>query len=116
MNRTLLTLSALLIPATLVVLGMPAAADQSESILVAYARGGATPFVLRLLADGVEVTPTSSIDPQPAGTWQKFSRTYAPAELARHVGKKITIVCGLDRDAKGTQTAIDDLSLRYYVR
>lgn len=33
-------------------------------VLVGYAAGSATPFVLRLLADGVEVTPTSAIDPQ----------------------------------------------------
>ncbi len=84
-------------------------------VLVAYARGMATPFVLRLLADGEAVTPTSAIDPQPNNGWQKFSRTYAPGDLARHVGKEITIVCGLDRDAKGTQIAIDDLLLKYYV-
>jgi hypothetical protein len=84
-------------------------------VLVGYAAGSATPFVLRLLADGVEVTPTSAIDPQLVGGWQKFSRTYAPADLAKHVGKEITIVCGLGRDAKGTQTAMDELSLRYFI-
>ena len=84
-------------------------------VLVGYAAGSATPIVLRLLADGVEVTPTSAIDPQLAGGWQKFSRTYAPADLAKHVGKEITIVCGLGRDAKGDQTAMDDLSLRYFI-
>jgi hypothetical protein len=71
--------------------------------------------VLKLLADGEAVTPSSAIDPQLTGGWQKFSRTYAPADLAKHVGKEITIVCGLGRDAKGTQTAIDDLSLRYFI-
>jgi hypothetical protein len=84
-------------------------------VLVGYAAGSATPIVLRLLADGVAVTPTSAIDPQLTGGWQKFSRTYAPADLAKHVGKEITIVCGLGRDAKGNQTAIDDLSLRYNI-
>jgi hypothetical protein len=84
-------------------------------VLVGYAAGSATPIVLRLLADGVEVTPTAAIDPQLAGGWQKFSRTYAPADLAKHVGKEITIVCGLGRDAKGEQTAMDDLSLRYFI-
>jgi hypothetical protein len=84
-------------------------------VLVGYAAGSATPFVLRLLADGVEVTPTSAIDPQLVGGWQKFSRTYAPADLAKHVGKEITIVFGLGRDAKGTQTAMDELSLRYFI-
>ena len=84
-------------------------------VLVGYAAGSATPIVLRLLADGVAVTPTSAIDPQLTGGWQKFSRTYAPADLAKHFGKEITIVCGLGRDAKGEQTAIDDLSLRYFI-
>jgi hypothetical protein len=85
-------------------------------VLVAYARGKATPFVLRLLADGEAVKPTSAIDPQSDNGWQKFSRTYAPRDLIKYVGKEITIVCGLDRDAKGTQIAIDDLLLRYYVQ
>jgi hypothetical protein len=84
-------------------------------VLVGYAAGSATPIVLSLLADGVAVTPTAAIDPQLTGGWQKFSRTYAPADLAKHVGKKITIVCGLGRDAKGEQTSIDDLSLRYFI-
>ena len=84
-------------------------------VLVGYAAGSATPIVLKLLADGEAVTPSSAIDPQLTGGWQKFSRTYAPADLAKHVGKEITIVCGLGRDAKGTQTAIDDLSLRYFI-
>jgi len=84
-------------------------------VLVGYAAGSVTPIVLRLLADGVEVTPTSAIDPQLAGGWQKFSRTYAPADLAKHVGKEITIVCGLGRDAKGTQGSIDEISLRYFI-
>jgi len=84
-------------------------------VLVGYACGKATPFVLRLLADGVEIVPTAATDPKPGDDWQKFSRTYAPGDLAKHVGKAITIVCGLDRDAKGTQIAIDDLSLRCYV-
>ena len=59
--------------------------------------------------------PTSATDPQLTGGWQKFSRTYAPADLAKHIGKEITIVCGLGRDAKGTQGSIDDLSLRYFI-
>jgi hypothetical protein len=84
-------------------------------VLVGYASGSATPIVLRLLADGVAVTPTSAIDPQLTGGWQKFSRTYAPADLAKRVGKEITIVCGLGRDAKGEQAAIDELSLRYFI-
>ena len=33
----------------------------------------------------------------------------------KHVGKEITIVCGLGRDSKGEQAAIDDLSLRYFI-
>jgi hypothetical protein len=84
-------------------------------VLVGYGAGSVTPIVFRLLADGVAVTPTSATDPQLTGGWQKFSRTYAPADLAKHIGKEITIVCGLGRDAKGTQGSIDDLSLRYFI-
>jgi len=84
-------------------------------VLVGYGAGAVTPIVFKLLADGVEVTPTSATDPQLTGGWQKFSRTYAPADLAKHVGKEITIVCGLGRDAKGTQGSIDNLSLRYFI-
>jgi hypothetical protein len=84
-------------------------------VLVGYGAGGVTPIVFKMLADGVAVTPTSAIDPQLTDGWQKFSRTYAPADLAKHVGKKITIVCGLGRDAKGTQGSIDNLSLRYFI-
>jgi hypothetical protein len=84
-------------------------------VLVGYAAGSATPIVFKLLADGVEVTPTSATDPKLSGGWQKFSRTYAPADLAKHVGKEITIACGLGRDAKGEQGSIDNLSLRYFI-
>jgi hypothetical protein len=83
-------------------------------VLVAYARGVATPVVLDVLADGVALTPTTSIDPAADNDWQKFARTYVARDLAEHVGKKIAIVCGLGRDAKGSQIAIDDVSLRYY--
>jgi hypothetical protein len=83
-------------------------------VLSMYANGSATPIVLKLLADGVEVTPTSSVDPTLSSTHQEFSRTYDVADLTGYVGQDITIVCGLGRNAVGNQSHVDDVSLEYY--
>jgi hypothetical protein len=86
----------------------------STYILSMYANGTATPIVLKLLAGGVEVTPTSSVDPVLSGGHQEFSRRYDVADLTNYVGQAITIVCGLGRDAEGYQSHFDDVSLKYY--
>ncbi len=83
-------------------------------ILSMYANGSATPIVLKLLANGVEVMPTSSVDPVLGGGHQEFSRRYDVADLTSYVGHAITIVCGIGRDAEGVQSHIDDVSLKYY--
>jgi hypothetical protein len=83
-------------------------------VLSMYANGSATPIVLELLADGVEITPTFSVDPSLSGTHQEFLRIYDVGDLAGHVGQAMTIVCGLGRDAESAQSHFDDLSLQYY--
>jgi len=77
------------------------------------ANGGATPVVLELLADGVALTPSSSIDPELSGDWQEFSRTYDAASLEAHVGESLTIRLGVGRGASGGQSHFDAVSLSY---
>jgi len=75
------------------------------------AQGDATPVVLELLAGGIALTPTSSVDPALTAEWQEFSRTYGSASLAGHIGEPLTIVLGVGRDAAGNQTRFDDVTL-----
>ncbi|TFG44919.1 MAG: hypothetical protein E4H31_03400, partial [Dehalococcoidia bacterium] len=79
-----------------------------------YANGSATPIVLKLLANGTELTPTSSVSPTLTSTHQEFTRTYDADDLTSYVGQAMTIVCGLGRDAAGTQSHVDDVSLTSY--
>ena len=74
---------------------------------------GATPLVLELLADGVKLEPSSSVNPALSGEWQVFSRTYDAASLSDHLGKSLTIQLGVGRGASGNQTLFDDVSLSY---
>ena len=74
------------------------------------ANGGATPVVLELLADGVALTPTESVDPELSGDWQEFSRTYAAADLEGLVGQSLTIRLGVGRGASGSQSHFDAVS------
>ncbi len=75
------------------------------------ANGAATPVTLDLLADGVALTPSSSVDPVLSAEWQEYSRTYDLASLAGSVGKDVTIQLGVGREASGTQSRFDDVSL-----
>jgi hypothetical protein len=75
------------------------------------ANGAATPVVLELLADGVALTPSSSVDPVLSDEWQEFSRTYDAASLDGHLGKSLTIRLGVGRGASGTQSHFDAVSL-----
>jgi hypothetical protein len=75
------------------------------------ARGGAAPVVLKLLADGIELTPTSSVDPVFSDGFQEFSRTYDSAGLLGFLGKPLTICLGVGRGASGTQSQLDSVSL-----
>ncbi|MCP3993705.1 MAG: hypothetical protein GY722_01370, partial [bacterium] len=89
-------------------------ASNATYVLSMYANGSATPVVLELLADGVEVTPTASVDPTLSGTHQEFFRFYDVGDLAGYVGQAMTIVAGLGRDADGAQSHFDDVSLEYF--
>lgn len=75
------------------------------------ANGGATPIVLELLADGVALTPSDSVDPALSDDWQEFSRTYDAADLAGHAGASLTIRLGVGRGASGSQSHLDAVSL-----
>ena len=79
-----------------------------------YAKGSATPVVFELLADGVALTPTSSVDPVLSGSHQQVARIYDAADLESQVGKALTIVLGLGRGAEGNQSQFDDVTLDYY--
>jgi len=77
------------------------------------ANGGATPVVLELLADGVALTPSSSVDPELSDEWQEFSRTYDAVSLDGHLGESLTIRLGVGRGASGGQSHLDAVSLSY---
>jgi len=83
------------------------------SMLAAGPDGPATPVVLELLAGGVVVPPTSSVDPVPSADWQEYSRTYDFIQLSSYVGQAMTIVLGVDRGAAGAQSHFDNVSLSY---
>jgi len=102
----------------LIVSDAPVAAIESGltytlSMVATGPDGPATPVVLELLADGVALTPSSSVDPALSGDWREFSRTYDAASLAGHVGESLTIRLGVDRGAGGGQTCFDAVSLSY---
>lgn len=72
------------------------------------------PLAFYLLADGVELTPSSSVDPiVPNGdAFQTISRTYHAADLAGFVGQQMTIVVGVTSDNTiGNRVIFDDVSL-----
>jgi hypothetical protein len=77
------------------------------------ADGAATPIVLELLAGGVVVTPTSSVDPELTADYQAFSRVYDGASLANFLGQPLTIRLGVGRNAVGKQTRFDNVDLAY---
>jgi hypothetical protein len=83
------------------------------SMLATGPDGPAIPVVLELLADGVALTPSSSVDPELSGDWQEFSRTYDAASLAGHIGESLTIRLGVGRGASGGQSCFDAVSLSY---
>jgi hypothetical protein len=75
------------------------------------ANGDATPVVLELLAGGIILTPTSSVNPVLSGDWQEFSRTYDSASLVGFLGEPLTIRLGVGRGASGGQTRFDNVTL-----
>ena len=76
--------------------------------------GSAGPLVLDLLADGVAITPSSSVTPAPSdlGDWKELSRTYDPNTLGDHLGKPMKIVIGTrPPDLFGTRVVFDNVAM-----
>jgi hypothetical protein len=71
--------------------------------------GPVTPVVLDLLANGVALTPSSSVDPGAPYAWEEFSRTYDAASLTGHLGESLTIRVGWGPDAVGAQSHLDNV-------
>lgn len=70
------------------------------------------PLAFHLLANGVELTPDSSVNPDTSGSFQTISRTYGAATLAGVVGQQMTIVVGVaNGNDIGDRVIFDDVSL-----
>lgn len=75
----------------------------------------AIPIELNLLAGGTVIPPTHTMHPTLSSSWQKYSRTYAPAALAPFAGQPMTIQLGVSRGAVGWQSRFDNVSLSFEV-
>jgi hypothetical protein len=73
------------------------------------------PLAFHLLADGVQLTPTSSVNPTlpNGGGFQQISRTYQGAALAGHIGASLTIVLGVeDANDAGKWVVFDNVAIK----
>lgn len=72
------------------------------SVMVGGPEGGPIggPLAFHLVADGIQLTPTSSVDPTfpTNGAFQEISRTYEGAAIADHIGASLTIILGVEGD------------------
>jgi hypothetical protein len=75
----------------------------------------AGPLAFHLRANGVQLTPTSLVNPTgpyALTTFQQISRTYDAASLAAYAGQSLTIVIGVeDANDFGNRVIFDDVSL-----
>jgi Family of unknown function (DUF6288) len=72
------------------------------------------PLAFHLLADGVQLTPTSSVNPTlpNSGVLQQISRTYRGAALAGHIGASLTIVLGVENaNDAGNRVIFDNVAI-----
>jgi hypothetical protein len=70
------------------------------------------PLAFHLLANGVELIPNTSINPDTSGAFQTISRTYQAADLVGYIGQQMSIVVGVANDnAIGNRVIFDDVSL-----
>ncbi len=69
--------------------------------------------ILRLLANDVEVVPSSEVNPLDDTGWGEISRTYNAADLAVAglVGQSITVELGCALPVSGSATQFDNVSL-----
>lgn len=87
--------------------------------LTALVKGGGDPspilggLTLDLMANGVAITPTSSVNPtSDADDFQEISRTYDAAALAAFVGQSITVQFGTTPgNPNAGRASWDDISL-----
>lgn len=73
------------------------------------------PLALWLQADGVQLTPSSSVDvvtPNADGSYQMISRTFDAADLSGNVGEALTVVVGVeDANDLGNRVLFDNLEV-----
>ncbi len=72
------------------------------------------PLAFHLLAGGVQLTPTSSVNPTlpNGGGFQQISRTYQGAALAGHIGASLTIVLGVENaNDAGNRVIFDNVAI-----
>ena len=77
-------------------------------------RGGTlpVPLVWDLLADGVALTPSSSVAPDFTDAYQSYSKTYDAASLIPELGKSLTIRLGVGHPSSaGSQMKFDNVTL-----
>jgi hypothetical protein len=86
--------------------------DLSYTVSMLY-NGPVSPVLIELLADGVPLLPSSSVDPPAPHAWDVVSRTYDAASLAGHLGESLTIRVGWGPEATGTQSHLDMVTLSY---
>jgi Family of unknown function (DUF6288) len=73
------------------------------------------PLAFHLLADGVQLTPTSTVNPTlpNGGGFQQISRTYQGAALAGHLGASLTIVLGVENaNDAGKWVVFDNVAIK----
>ena len=73
------------------------------------ANGSSTLLFLQILANGVAITPSSTVDP--GGAWRTVSSTYDAASLASYTGQALTIRVGWEMGSAGTQSMLDNVTL-----
>lgn len=78
--------------------------------LSAIVNGPVVPVVLDLMADGVVLTPSSTVDP---GTyaWTTVSKTYDAADIIGNVNQALRIRVGWGPNADGSQSHMDMITL-----
>ena len=72
------------------------------------------PLAFHLLANGAQLTPTSSVNPAlpNGGRFQQISRTYQGAALVGHIGANLTIVLGVENaNNAGNRVIFDNVAI-----
>ena len=67
--------------------------------------------ILRLLANDVEVVPSSAVDPLDDTGWSEISRMYTAADLVGLVGQSIKVELGCTLPVSGSATQFQDVTL-----